>query len=363
MHKFGFSIGATVHCKNEDCGKLEKLVVDPETLEVTHLIVKNGLFRPEDRIVPLTVVDRAKGNYVMLAINDTGLEKYPAYRFFDINIEGHKNHQKIVGSSSVTHQSSLDGFSSDHTYDSVIQRQSVHNNVPENGEIIKRGTPVYGADKKIGVIDHVIVEGETGELSHLVIDRGLLSCSKVIPITQIEGLHEKKIIVNLAESEINKFPDYSKHADHEIVMAMREQSKENSFLEDLHIVVIDGVVMMEGAVPDLTTKNRLEEIARKLDGVVAVENRLYPENAPGRGVLAALAYDPRTEDAVIEVLEDRGLVRLFGTVDHADRMEAAVEIAESQPGVLKVINGLTVEKAPRFPAFLSQLPQVAPISK
>jgi hypothetical protein len=59
MNKFDFNIGATVHCKNGKFGKLQKLVVDPKSMEITDLVVGKGFLRIEERIVPVSVVDCA----------------------------------------------------------------------------------------------------------------------------------------------------------------------------------------------------------------------------------------------------------------------------------------------------------------
>lgn len=56
----------------------------------------------------------------------------------------------------------------------------------------------------------------------------------------------------------------------------------------------------------------------------------------------ALLNDPRTDQSVIEVTAENGVVTLAGSVDSAQTRQAAEEIACSQPGVLRVINELTV---------------------
>ena len=91
MNKFDFNIGATVHCKNGKCGKLQKIVVDPESMEVTDLIVSKGLILTEDRVVPVSDVDRATEDYVMLSVNDTQLEEYPEYRTYNFDVAHQKS--------------------------------------------------------------------------------------------------------------------------------------------------------------------------------------------------------------------------------------------------------------------------------
>ena len=56
----------------------------------------------------------------------------------------------------------------------------------------------------------------------------------------------------------------------------------------------------------------------------------------------ALYQDKRTQKAVIEVGCNQGIVVLSGHVKSAAVIQAAEEIARSQPGVLSVVNELKV---------------------
>lgn len=59
-------------------------------------------------------------------------------------------------------------------------------------------------------------------------------------------------------------------------------------------------------------------------------------------VSQALLNDPRTDQVVIEVSAEQGVVTLSGTVDSPGTSQAAEEIARSQRGVVSVINQLKV---------------------
>lgn len=63
---------------------------------------------------------------------------------------------------------------------------------------------------------------------------------------------------------------------------------------------------------------------------------------PGQRVANALLEDPRTEEAIIEVANDRGVITLTGTVQSEEIRRAAEEIARDQ-GVISVVNELKVE--------------------
>lgn len=64
---------------------------------------------------------------------------------------------------------------------------------------------------------------------------------------------------------------------------------------------------------------------------------------PGQRVANALLEDPRTEEAIIDVANDRGIITLTGTVDSEETRQAAEKIARDAQGVISVVNELKVE--------------------
>ena len=56
----------------------------------------------------------------------------------------------------------------------------------------------------------------------------------------------------------------------------------------------------------------------------------------------ALAADPQTGDAAIEVSTHNGVITLLGEVNDQATVQAAGAIAASQPGTISVINSLKV---------------------
>jgi osmotically-inducible protein OsmY len=199
----------------------------------------------------------------------------------------------------------------------------------------------------------MFMDAKSGELTHIVVDPGLLTSSMIVPISIIERVDEDGIFLTIDEEEIDQFPEYAKRDDADIISDLREQLKTETFLDEIQISIENGLLRMDGTVPDIATKRRLAYVVRMLDGVVDVENHLHPGNVADSRILTALANDPRTELSIIEVIEDRGTITLYGQVDEVGIMDASIEIAEAQPGVLQVINGLTVKEDRLSPAFVT----------
>ena len=104
-------------------------------------------------------------------------------------------------------------------------------------------------------------------------------------------------------------------------------------------------------------KLHAEELAYLIPGVIDVQNDLVLENVSGKKgeprviqnnenvvvrLSQALAADARTKDAVIEVIEDRGIVTLQGAVADAKTRADAEEIARQVAGLTVVVNELAI---------------------
>lgn len=127
---------------------------------------------------------------------------------------------------------------------------------------------------------------------------------------------------------------------------------------DIDVDVLDGKVILTGAVPTYSDLLEAEEDAYTVSGVRYVDNRLrvtptdaYP--VPGDEDIASklrslLEWNQDIDAERIDIAVDDGLVTLMGTVDSIWQKYHAEHIAENVPGVLGVSNRLVVQPARRF---------------
>lgn len=347
MSAFDFDIGAQVRCEDGDCGQLLKVVVDPETQEVTDLVVEKGLLLKEDRVLPVEVVEKTDEGNVHLSITSDQLGDFEKYdeQAFETPGPGwqqlgtYKKEEAVKWSTAVTPYGVL-------TAEPVVPmvRQQVHENVSLDETVVEQGTAVENAEGDVGTVDHVLVDSDSGDIEHLVVDRGLLSRSVVIPAAKVEEVSEETVFVDLDNDEINQLPRYRPPGEATVLAELQDRLETAPFdFEDVEAVFDGGILQLSGVVPDIAGKRRAEAAARSIEGVVDVENVLDTDTAIVARVTAALADDPRTELSEIDVGSDRGIVTLTGQVDSAAIREKAEEIAARQKGVVEVINDLAVE--------------------
>ncbi len=174
----------------------------------------------------------------------------------------------------------------------------------------------------------------------------------VVPADAIQETGPEAVIVDLEENEIDELPEYRPPGEATVLSEREGRLKDAApDFSGVEAVFEGGILQLSGVVPDIASKRRAEATARSVEGVVDVENALDTDTAITARIRAALADDPRTELANVNVGSDRGIVTLTGQVDDEKVREAAEEIAEAQTGVVEVVNDLEIEED-RFTALL-----------
>lgn len=351
MAKLDFHIGAQVHCTDQHWGKLVKLVVDPQTQQVTDLIVEKGLLLKEDRVLPITTVERVTEQEICLNIRSNEVAAYPEYHQVTI---------KEPASDGSTYSSATmlgPGLAPISERVVPMVRRRVHQGIAAGKAVIGPGTEVENPRKTLGHVDHVVVDTQTGQISQLVLRSGTFFPEYVvIPAERIQDVDEQDVFVTASDEELAQLPRYKPRPAAEILAELNERLNETwpSPFAGVQATVEGGVLRLTGHVRSKPLLYHTEEHARAVEGVIDVENELVvaPDTqieTPAKSqpditlvVGAALAADPRTERGIIEVIHNRGVVTLQGGVESAAARNAATEIAGQQPGVTTVINELMI---------------------
>ena len=136
----------------------------------------------------------------------------------------------------------------------------------------------------------------------------------------------------------------------------------------IHVEVKDGVATLTGSVDSAVERDLATEIARGVDGIHEVRDRI--EVAPGAGtaerrepeffrtvedatitarVKTRLLWNRNTNGLDIEVETDHGVVTLKGKVASGAHRDLAVQLAKNTTGVQRVRDELAVAPAPGQP--------------
>jgi uncharacterized protein YrrD len=274
--KLDLNIGTPVRCRDGECGRLHKVVVDPHTQRVTDLIVQKGLLLRKDRVLPIDVVDRATAEGVVLTIPSQDLPGYPEYKEARFT-EAVSRAWSGGGSYSKDDVRCWQG-----SYLLACQnpveprvRKEVETGISSELAAIERGTRVINTYGTVGSVDHVLVDPETGEITHMVVRRGILPYYPIVPVAEIEGISEEAVTIRLDEKELDQLVQYRKREARDVEAEVRDRLGEAKIdLSEVQISVQEGILTLAGSVQSEEARRQAESVARSVDGVLAVEIKL-----------------------------------------------------------------------------------------
>ncbi|RME55036.1 MAG: hypothetical protein D6790_16290, partial [Caldilineae bacterium] len=217
-----FIIGSRVHCTDGRCGTLHKLVVDPHTRRVTHLIVEKGFLQKKDRVIPVTAVSKVEDEDIYLACASADLERYPVYREKEFELPAPEwRAERKYGE----HEVFWGTYYGLDDYPEVVpkQRYRVQEGIPSDLETIGAGLPVYNVDGVVGRLHHVLVNPETDEITHLVVRKGIFPYRLVIPMDAVTAIDSDGVSVSLNNEELKKLSRYTERPDVDILEELRDR--------------------------------------------------------------------------------------------------------------------------------------------
>lgn len=178
---------------------------------------------------------------------------------------------------------------------------------------------------------------------------------EIVYIEQIE-------VQRWARDDAMREGKYGEKADEDVHSAVRNALSADPRIkpDDVTVFVDRGMVALRGEVDTLKAKRKAEDIARNINGVWRVTNRLevvqQEEGAAtdsdlGRRVREALNRQPYLGEEDINISASNGEITLEGAVETYFRKEKADDVASRIPEVEEIVNRLEVkdqEKAPTY---------------
>jgi len=208
-----FTIGARASCSDGSCGEVRRLIIDPATTTVTHLVIQPGHRREAGRLVPVHLVDTSAGE-IRLRCTLAQFDQLDPAEEVDL-IEGTMpGTDDFVGGG-------LEYGTSDTTYAPVggaaeligvgpmpeHPRTIIEDVVPVGETEVKPGDRVLAVDGEIGRVQGFIVNPGDGRVTHVLLQEGHLWGRKevAIPIGAVTDA-SSEIRLNLTKEQVRDLP-------------------------------------------------------------------------------------------------------------------------------------------------------------
>jgi sporulation protein YlmC with PRC-barrel domain len=199
----------------QEIGRLERVVIDPESNEVTHLVIRQGLLAVRDKVLPLSRVEVGTEDGIVVRLTLDEFEQLPDFEetqtvAADEVRAGHAGQTDAARSVPVIYWPLMYPHSPLLPQLSEPYRVETQLNIPAGTVAVKDGATVIARDgKPVGSVCEVLTTGEDERVTHVLISHGrLVKEKKLIPFSWIEMLGENEVYLAVGSGLLDKLPDY-----------------------------------------------------------------------------------------------------------------------------------------------------------
>ena len=187
-----FAIGAEASCVDGSCGEVSRIIVDPATETVTHLVIEPKHRRELARLVPVDLVDAAAGD-ITLRCTLAEFDKLEA-------AEELAPVENVLGGLGVGGMMPPMGIPA--TVTTVV-----YETVPVGETDVGPGERVHAIDGEIGRVLGFLVDPDDHRMTHVLLQEGHLWGRKkvAIPVSAVTGV-ENGIRLNLTKEQVEGLP-------------------------------------------------------------------------------------------------------------------------------------------------------------
>jgi sporulation protein YlmC with PRC-barrel domain len=200
-----FTIGAEVRCTDGVCGEVRRVIVDPVARAVTHLVVQPKDRLDLDRLVPLDLVDAADGQ-IRLRCSQAEFDRLKAAeetQFIPGELAGYGPDQ-VLSWPYYGLGPGMAGFGPD-----IISPGVTYDTVPLGEVDVRRGEAVHATDGSIGRVQGLVIDRDSGHVTHVLLQEGHLWGKKevAIPIRAVARVDaEEGIDLNITKRQVLELP-------------------------------------------------------------------------------------------------------------------------------------------------------------
>lgn len=199
-------------------GQLDRVVMDPRSKELTHLIVRKGFLFTEDKVVPFDFVETATEDRIVLKEGPQDPDDFPDFEethFVPVEETEASEKYGTEGLSTLAWYYPLPGGAwwraRNFLYPGISKPPYVRKtemNIPDGTVPLEEGAKVVSSEgEHVGDIERVYADEEEQRVTHLLISKGLISKSrKLIPSMWVDSVREDEVRLSVGERFIEKLP-------------------------------------------------------------------------------------------------------------------------------------------------------------
>jgi uncharacterized protein YrrD len=196
-----FKQGASVvTAQQQAVGRIERVVIDPRSKDVTHIVVRKGRLSAQHKVVPIHLIAATTEAFITLRGEAGDLQSLPDFEeaHYIAAGENSASPDQPPGYGSALHGSvPIQGSPIDYLAERprLARIVQVSQNIPERTVALKQGASVISADdRRVGHVEQVLVDPQADLATHLSISTGLLlKETRIIPVQWVTLISENEV--------------------------------------------------------------------------------------------------------------------------------------------------------------------------
>ena len=214
-----FADGASVYtAEGEHVGAIDRVVLDPASKKVTHLVVQKGILFKQDKVISLSLVENATEDRVTLRPFGSDPEGLPDFEEAHyVPLDRDPQEQPPPGSAHwarplfwyppVGSSWPTIGYILEDQQDFVRKTEQ---NIPEGTVALEEGAQVISSDgQHVGDVERIFTDPLAERATHLLVTEGLLlKKRKLIPTRWLSLVLEDRVRLLVGADFVDQLPDY-----------------------------------------------------------------------------------------------------------------------------------------------------------
>jgi len=202
-------------------GQISRMVIDPKTKELTHLVVQKGFLFTKNKVVAVDDVQYATEDRVVLKKGCEDPDKFPDFEethFIEVDATGksvRRDADKLGplawyypmpgGAWWSTHMGNYPGYGKP----PFVRKTTL--NIPEGTVPLEEGAKVLSKEgQHVGDVETVYADDAEQRVTHLLIAKGLISKSyRLIPSMWVASVSEEAVRLSVDEPFVENLPEYA----------------------------------------------------------------------------------------------------------------------------------------------------------
>jgi sporulation protein YlmC with PRC-barrel domain len=167
---FELPLDAKVTCTDGQGGTSVAVTLDPESMKISHLVVEDH--SGNQRIVPLHMAAKTSDDEIWLSCSENEFKELPLFLVMEF-VERAEQQSGDWAEEEGEWEDGVDVSSFERTDEAFGMSVQVER-IPEGEVSFHRSTELEATDGHIGQVEKFIIEPESGQITHLVLQKGHL---------------------------------------------------------------------------------------------------------------------------------------------------------------------------------------------